>query len=77
MKWEQFERMGPYTQEFTNKVLTDIECPKCGKNLFQRTDIVLTSHPAQYQYECECGFIGYSLHNGIKVGEVGCPIERR
>ena len=60
MKWEQFERMYPCTQEFTNKVLTDIECPKCGKNLFQRMDIVLTSYPAQYQYECECGFVGYS-----------------
>ena len=60
MKWEQFERMYPYTQEFTNKVLTNIECPRCGKKLFQRTDIVLTSYPAQYQYECECGFVGYS-----------------
>ena len=60
MKWEQFKQMYPYTQEYTNKVLTDIECPKCGKNLFQRTDIVLTSYPAQYQYECECGFVGYS-----------------
>lgn len=61
MKWEQFERGNRYTQEYANKVLTNIECPKCGKNLFQRTDIILTSCPCQYQYECECGFIGYSF----------------
>lgn len=60
MKWEQFEQMYPYTLEFTNKVPTDIECPRCGKKLFQRTDRVLTSYPPQYQYECECGFVGYS-----------------
>ena len=61
MKWEQFEEIYPYMlQEFTNKAPTDIECPKCGKKLFQRTDIVLASYPPQYQYECECGFVGYS-----------------
>ena len=60
MTWEQFEQMNQYTQEYSNKVLTNIECPKCGKKLSQRTDIVLTSYPCQYQYECECGFIGYS-----------------
>ena len=49
MKREQFERMGPYTQECANKVLTNIECPKYGKNLFQRTDIVLASWPYKYQ----------------------------
>jgi len=60
MKWEQFEQMHLCAQEFANKVLTDIECPKCGKYLFQRTDIILTSYPEQYQYECKCGFVGYS-----------------
>ena len=72
MKWEQFERMNQYTQEYANKVLTNIECPKCGKNLFQRTDIILLgylpSHPCKYQYECECGFIGYS-HVQWKEGQ--------
>lgn len=60
MKWEEFENMMTPEPIFVNLVETDIECPKCGKNLFQRTDIVLTSYPAQYQYECKCGFIGYS-----------------
>jgi len=60
MKWEDFKEMYPNTSAFTNLVRTDIECPKCGKPLFERTDIVLTSWPAQYQYECTCGFVGYA-----------------
>ena len=61
MKWEQFKRMNNRnTQEYTNRILTNIECPKCGKNLFQWTNMVLTTYPEQYQYECECGFVGYS-----------------
>lgn len=38
----------------------DIVCPICGKKIFKRTDIALTSYPAQYQYECECGWVGYA-----------------
>lgn len=60
MKWEDFERMYSQTQVYTNKVKTDIECPKCGKRLFFRNDIVLASYPVKFQYECECGFVGYS-----------------
>ena len=62
MKWEEFEKMYPDTSTFTNLVQTNIECPKCGKLLFKRTDIILASWPAQYQYECAfgCGFVGYS-----------------
>ena len=71
MKWEQFKRMN---NRYTNKVLTNIECPKCGKNLFQRTDMILTSYPEQYQYECECGFVGYSpvqWREGLVESECG------
>ena len=60
MEWDDFKNRYPFTQAYTNKVQTDIKCPKCGKYLLQRTDIVLTSYPAQYQYECVCGFVGYS-----------------
>lgn len=59
MKWEDFKDNYP-TYTFTNKIQTNIECPKCGKRLFERTDIVLTTYPAQYQYECTCGFVSYS-----------------
>lgn len=60
MKWEQFKNMGMSETIFPNLAKTNVECPNCGKPLYQRTDIVLTSYPAQYQYECECGFVGYS-----------------
>ena len=59
MKWEDFDRMMPINSWSPYKE-TDIECPKCGKKVRMRTDIVLTSYPAQYQYECECGWVGYS-----------------
>ncbi len=58
MKWEEFIKT-PLDQElFSHKILTNIECPKCGKKLWKRTDIVLTSYPPQYQYECDCGWQG-------------------
>ena len=61
MKWRDFENIYyPPTSTFTNKIQTNIECPQCGKYLFERTDIVLSSYPVQYQYECTCGFVSYS-----------------
>lgn len=40
--------------------LTDIECPKCGKKIFKRIDIILTSDPPQYIFECDCGWSGFA-----------------
>lgn len=60
MKWEEFEKQYPQTSSYTNLKETDIDCPRCGKKIFKRLDIVLTSYPAQYQYECKCGWIGYA-----------------
>ena len=48
------------TNVFMNRVQVDVECPKCKKKLWKRLDIVLTSFPCQYQYECECGWVGYA-----------------
>ena len=54
MTWEEFENANrlndTYLIEPTRK-LTDIDCPKCGKKIYVRTDIVLTSYPPQSQYE--------------------------
>ena len=66
MKWEDFEKEYPDTSTFTNLIHTNIECPKCGKPLFQRTDIVLTTWPAQYVYKCECGFSGHAFKDWSK-----------
>ena len=60
MKWEDYKNRMPQEPIFLDKVRTNIECPRCGKELFFRNDIVLTTYPAKYQYECVCGFVGYS-----------------
>jgi len=62
MKWEEVQKQRPETSKYTK---TDIECPKCGKKIFKRVDIiVLSSYSApyseQYQYECKCGWVGYA-----------------
>ena len=58
MKWEDHVKQGPPEEVFSNRKKTDIECPKCGELIYKRTDIVLTSYPAQYRYECDCGWVG-------------------
>lgn len=60
MKWGDIEKEWPDIIFDTNRQKTDIDCPRCGKKIFKRTDIVLTSNPPQYQYECECGWVGYA-----------------
>lgn len=68
MKWEDFIKRTTPEPMFVNMVKTDVECPKCGNNLYCRTDIVLTSLPAQYQYECPaCNFVGYSHVKWSKI----------
>lgn len=60
MDWNEFNSIKIPEYVFTNKQLTNINCPRCNKKIYMRTDIVLTSYPAQYQYECDCGWVGYS-----------------
>ena len=60
MKWDEVKNQYPETSAYTNLQKTDIDCPKCGEKIFKRTDIVLTTWPAMYQYECKCGWVGYA-----------------
>ena len=60
MKWEDVAYQCPETSAYTGLQKTDIDCPICGKKIYKRMDIVLTSHPPKYQYECECGWVGYA-----------------
>ena len=61
ISWEEYQSKGPSLEAFTNKKKTDIQCPECGEPLYKRMDIVLTTYPAQYQYECDkCGWVGYA-----------------
>lgn len=60
MKWEEFEKQRKLIDIYdTNRQLTDIECPVCGKKVYVRTDIVLASLPPKSKYECDCGWVGY------------------
>ena len=62
MTWEDYEKLRPIMSEAFKRITqVDVKCPKCGKKIWRRNDIVLTSYPAQYQYECECGWVGYAF----------------
>lgn len=58
MKWEDFKKEKQRVA-FNNYAKTSIECPKCGKNIYQRTNVVLASYPPQHSYFCQnCGWSG-------------------
>ena len=60
MTWEEFENLNVKMALFPEKrKKTDIECPKCGNVVYERTDIILTSYPPKKRYECDCGWVGY------------------
>ena len=60
MTWDDFQQRQLHINGTVTRIKTDIECPKCGKYIWKRLDIVLTSIPPQYQYECDdCGWTGY------------------
>ena len=59
MKWDDYQKTAPMWEElYSNREITEIDCPVCGKKIYRRTDIVLTSLPPQYRYECDCGWTG-------------------
>lgn len=60
MTWEEFIKPKPINTYTINRQLTEIECPKCGKYIYKRLDIVYTSFPPQNRYECDCGWVGFS-----------------
>ncbi len=66
MKWDEFNKMISIdAQEMKPRSQVNIECPRCGAKLFRRNDIILTSNPPQYQYECDkCNWVGYSHNAG-------------
>ena len=57
MKWEDYQKEEWILYHDREK--TQIECPECGALLWRRTDIILTSNPPQFRYECDsCGWSG-------------------
>ena len=59
MKWEDFVNQKITPPSLVTREKTNIECPRCNKYLWKRLDCVLMSNPPQYQYECDCGWVGY------------------
>lgn len=60
MTWEEYQKVvtGTASLTFENREATDIECPECRRKIWRRTDIVLSSIPPKYVYECVCGWSG-------------------
>lgn len=59
--WEDYSSIKQAFDFIPARTRVDVACPECGKQLWRRNDIVLTSYPAQYQYECDCGWVGYAF----------------
>lgn len=55
MKWNEFLD-NKLDFDHTGQIQTDIECPKCGRNIYLNTTIILTTYPAKYSYWCACGW---------------------
>lgn len=58
MKWNEFLNGATTSITADGQVLTDIECPKCGRKVYLDTTIILTSYPVKYKYWCRCGWSG-------------------
>ena len=57
MRWDEYKYKNPAIDStYNNRILVDVECPNCGRKIYKRTDIILTTYPAQYIYECDCGW---------------------
>lgn len=39
---------------------TQIACPECGKRIYRRTNLVLTTYPPMHLYFCKCGWKGHA-----------------
>lgn len=62
MKWEDFSKQIPVKDLGFPRERVNVECPICGEKLWRRNDIILTSDPPQYRYECDCGWVGHAYH---------------
>ena len=57
MKWEEYQ--ANEWKLYQDREKTTIECPECGALLWRRVDLVLTTYPPQFRYECDsCGWSG-------------------
>lgn len=57
MTWDELLNM-KFENGHDGQVLTDIDCPQCGRKIYLDNSIILTSYPAKYKYWCSCGWVG-------------------
>lgn len=55
MTWDELLNMN-IASNYNGQVLTDIDCPKCGRKIYLDNTMILTSFPAKYRYWCSCGW---------------------
>lgn len=65
MKWDKFELQNkiiaaPLECKPGDWVLTDIECPECGKYIYAEFGIRYLTYPPCNRYKCECGWMGWA-----------------
>ena len=65
MTWEDFLNVD-IPSNYNGQVQTDIACPKCGRNIYLNSTIVLTTYPRQYRYWCSCGWNGLAHTKWMK-----------
>lgn len=57
MKWEDFVTAKEKIV-YRDAERVDIQCPKCGKDIWVKTNVILASYPPKRSYFCECGWSG-------------------
>ena len=66
MTWDEYKRVGSLgVWNPAPNIETNIKCPLCGKPVFMKTDVVLTSNPPQYVYFCSCGWQDYTYFKWV------------
>ena len=59
IEWKDFTNNNKEIYYPSNREITEIKCPECGEPLYRRIDIILTSYPPKYRYECgKCNWTG-------------------
>ena len=56
MTWDEFLDTKIIDATYTGQILTDIECPKCGRTIYLDSTRCLSSYPGKYRYWCSCGW---------------------
>ena len=64
MTWSEFLDKD-ISNNFNNQILTDIDCPKCGRKIYHDATVVLLTYPSKYKYWCSCGWQSFAHHKWI------------